>query len=108
MRLVYVYKCMPLLPKLKNLYPSEMVNHVQTMGIAPLVEHHAKHGIPSEGLNQYVQTEHFKMEGIHVLKYLLSPGDWMVKVDQKDAYFYGSDQGRGQRLPQIPVQRQAL
>lgn len=35
-------------------------------------------------LNEYVQTEHFKMEGIYLLKDLLRLGDWMAKVD---AYF---------------------
>ena len=38
-------------------------------------------------LNEYVHTEHFKMEGIHLLKDLLRKGDWMTKVDLKDAYF---------------------
>ena len=38
-------------------------------------------------LNEYVYTEHFKMEGIHLLKDLLRKGDWMAKVDLKDAYF---------------------
>ena len=38
-------------------------------------------------LNSLVQTDHFKMEGIHMLKDLLKPGDWMTKVDLKDAYF---------------------
>ena len=27
------------------------------------------------------------MEGIHMLKYLLRAGDWMAKIDLKDAYF---------------------
>ena len=31
------------------------------------------------------QTEHFKTEGIHILKDLLRAGDWMTKVDLKDA-----------------------
>lgn len=31
--------------------------------------------------------EHFKMEGIHTLKDLLTQGDWMCNVDLKDAYF---------------------
>ena len=31
--------------------------------------------------------EHFKMEGIHLLKDMLQEGDWMVKLDLKDAYF---------------------
>ena len=38
-------------------------------------------------LNSFVQTEHFKMKGIHMLKDFLKPGDWMTKVDLKDAYF---------------------
>ena len=38
-------------------------------------------------LNEYIHTEHFKMEVIHLLKDLLRKGDWMTKVDLKDAYF---------------------
>ena len=38
-------------------------------------------------LNSFVQTEHFKMKGIHMFKDLLKPGDWMTKVNLKDAYF---------------------
>ena len=38
-------------------------------------------------LNQSVKTEHFKMEGIHMLKDLLKAGDWMATIDLKDAYF---------------------
>ena len=38
-------------------------------------------------LNQSVKTEHFKMEGIHMLKDLLRAGEWMAKIDLKDAYF---------------------
>ena len=38
-------------------------------------------------LNEFVHTEHFKMEGIHLLKDLLKKGHWMAKVDLKDAYF---------------------
>ena len=38
-------------------------------------------------LNQLVKTEHFKMEGIHMLKNLLKAEDWMAEVDLKDAYF---------------------
>lgn len=37
-------------------------------------------------LNQYVTYRHFKMEGIHCLRDLLQPVDWLVKVDLKDAY----------------------
>jgi hypothetical protein len=38
-------------------------------------------------LNQYIPYEHFKMEGIHMLRDLLRKGDYMVKIDLKDAYF---------------------
>ena len=38
-------------------------------------------------LNEWVSTEHFKMEGIPTLKDILQSGDWFVKVDLKVAYF---------------------
>ena len=37
-----------------------------------------------KALNSFVQTEHFKMEGIHTLRDLVNPE---AKVDLKDAYF---------------------
>ena len=36
-------------------------------------------------LNQYVIPEHFKMEGLHMIKELVRRNDWMCKVDLKDA-----------------------
>ena len=38
-------------------------------------------------LNQLVVWEHFKMENIHLVQNLIQEGDWMVKMDLKDAYF---------------------
>ena len=38
-------------------------------------------------LNQFVQAQHFKMEGVHTLKEILKPGDWLAKVNLKDALF---------------------
>ena len=38
-------------------------------------------------LNQFIHAEHFKMEGIHTLRDIVKPGDWLGKVDLKDAYF---------------------
>ena len=38
-------------------------------------------------LNKFVHSEHFKMEGIHLIQMLLQEGDWMVKLDLKDAYY---------------------
>ena len=40
-----------------------------------------------KNLNSFVDAPHFKMEGIHTLKSLVLEGDWLVKVDLKDAYF---------------------
>ena len=40
-----------------------------------------------KSMNRFVHTEHFKMEGIHILKDLVRAGDWMTKVYLKDAYF---------------------
>ena len=38
-------------------------------------------------LNQFIKYEHFKMEGIHMLRDLLKTNDFMAKIDLKDAYF---------------------
>ena len=37
-------------------------------------------------LNCFIPYEHFKMESIHMLKDLLRKGDYMIKIDLKDAY----------------------
>ncbi|KZS01755.1 Uncharacterized protein APZ42_001485, partial [Daphnia magna] len=37
-------------------------------------------------LNQFIQYEHFKMENLDSARFLLRKGDWMVKLDLKDAY----------------------
>ena len=36
-------------------------------------------------LNSFVKTEHFKMEGLHILPHLIQENDWMIKMDLKDA-----------------------
>ena len=38
-------------------------------------------------LNSFVVYEHFKMEGLDLVKFIIRENDWMVKVDLKDAYF---------------------
>ena len=38
-------------------------------------------------LNVFLQYDHFKMEGIHLLRDILQPNDWLGKIDLKDAYF---------------------
>ena len=40
-----------------------------------------------KSLNQFIPYLHFKMESLHCLKDILLPGDYMCKVDLKDAYF---------------------
>jgi len=38
-------------------------------------------------LNRFIVEEHFKMEGFHMVKDMAKPGDWLAKIDLKDAYF---------------------
>lgn len=38
-------------------------------------------------LNRFLRYQHFKMEGIVVVKHLLQQGDWLTRIDLKDAYF---------------------
>ena len=38
-------------------------------------------------LNQNIEYQHFKMEGIQSLKSLIQKGDFMVKLDLREAYF---------------------
>ena len=38
-------------------------------------------------LNKCIRYEHFKMENLNSVRSLLREGDFMVKVDLKDAYF---------------------
>ena len=36
-------------------------------------------------LNQFIYHRHFKMEGMHIVRDLLQRGDWMTRIDIKDA-----------------------
>jgi hypothetical protein len=40
------------------------------------------------GINLSIKHRKFKMEGLHTVKDILREGDWMGKVDLKDAYFH--------------------
>ena len=40
-----------------------------------------------KNLNWYIPYEHFKMEGLFLLKEILQKNDYMYKIDLKDAYF---------------------
>lgn len=37
-------------------------------------------------INTQIQCQHFKMEGVPALRELIQEGDWMTKIDLKDAY----------------------
>ena len=58
-----------------------------------------------EGLNTFVEKEHFKMERTHI-KDILKPGDWMTKVDLKDAYIMISLATSQKQLVQFQWQRE--
>ena len=38
-------------------------------------------------LNRFLTLQHFKMEGMHVVRDLHQQGDWITRLDLKDAYF---------------------
>lgn len=40
-----------------------------------------------KALNFVIPHLHFKMEGVNTLRYAIRQGDWLAKVDLKDAYF---------------------
>ena len=50
-------------------------------------DHDMRPVINLKPLNQCTQNIHFKMENIQMDLNLISPGDFMVSLDLKDAYF---------------------
>jgi len=60
-----------------------------------------------KALNSFVNKEHFKMEGIHTLKDLLRQGDWLAKIDLKDALF-SIPFTEATKAPQVYLQREDL
>jgi hypothetical protein len=65
--------------------------HYQNQFISPLFTVPQKGGghrpvINLKGLNVFIEYQHFKMEGISMLKDLLKQGDFLTKIDIKDAY----------------------
>lgn len=38
-------------------------------------------------LNSFIPYQHFKMEGLDCVKFVLKKGDWLVKINLRDAYF---------------------
>ena len=58
-----------------------------TMFLVPKKDEKMRPVINLKRLNQFVQVNHFKMEGIQTVRELVQPNDWLTKIDLKDAYF---------------------
>jgi hypothetical protein len=65
----------------------ELDSYVSTLFIVQKKDGGSRPVINLKNLNAYLPYEHFKMEGIHLLKDLLIRDDWLAKIDLKDAYF---------------------
>ena len=69
----------------------ETPNHLEGEFISNLFLVEKKDGgnrpvINLKHLNQFIPYHHFKMEGLHCLRNILKKGDYMCKLDLKDAY----------------------
>ena len=71
---------------LKQVQP-EAEQFLSNLFLVPKRDGTSRPVINLKGLNGFLQYTHFKMEGIHLLRDLVQPGDWLGKVDLKDAYF---------------------
>ena len=60
---------------------------VSSLFLVPKRDGNSRPVINLKDLNVFLQYDHFKMEGIHLLRDLLQPNDWLGKIDLKDAYF---------------------
>jgi hypothetical protein len=48
-----------------------------------------RHIVNLKSLNKFIRYEHFKMENLETARFLLRKGDWMAKLDLKDAFQLG-------------------
>ena len=67
--------------------PIEQRGFTSQMFLVPKPDGSWRPVINLKSLNSYVVTRHFKMESIRTAKGLMQSGDWLVKLDLKDAYF---------------------
>ena len=58
-----------------------------TLFLVPTTEGRMRPVINLKALNFWVQTHHFKMEDIHMLRETVAEGEWLAKLDLKDGYF---------------------
>ena len=67
--------------------PYNDVGFMSQMFLVPKSDGSWRPVINLKSLNKYVIARHFKMESIRTAKGLMQTGDWLVKLDLKDAYF---------------------
>ena len=99
--------CLPHQPVLKaqeTLRVQEEIESMLKKGAIQKVSHKAKEFISNlflvskkdggnrpvinlKHLNSFIPYQHFKMEGLHLIQDMLQKGDYMCKIDSKDAYF---------------------
>ena len=71
---------------IKIIYPSQD-KYLSSILLVEKKDSSQRPVINLKSLNQHILCEHFKMEGLHLLKKLLKEVDFLCKVDLKDAYF---------------------
>ena len=54
-----------------------------------------------KNLNRFVQSQKFKMEGLEAVRKLIQPGDFMMKLDLQDAYFFHTDSQQSQEISEV-------
>ena len=69
--------------------PSSEAGFVSTLFVVPKPSGGLRPVINLKPLNRFIIRRHFKMEGLGNLKHLIKPGDFMGKLDLKDACFAG-------------------
>ena len=57
-----------------------------------------------KALNRFLPKEKFKMEGLHTARSLLRKGDYMLKLDLRDALLCGPDTPGVEEISSFPVQ----
>uniref|UniRef100_H3B4D0 ribonuclease H n=1 Tax=Latimeria chalumnae TaxID=7897 RepID=H3B4D0_LATCH len=67
--------------------PDIDLRFVSTIFLVPKKDAGWRPFINLRSLNKFIVFQHFKMEGLHLLRDTLQSGDWMVRLDLKDAYF---------------------
>ena len=76
----------------KGVIAPNSLPHSHTTFVSPIFLVPKKNGehrviLNLRSLNQFVPHHHFKMEGAHLLKDMLQQGDWLTKIDLKEAYY---------------------